>query len=153
MKSLFIATVVSAATMCSAAAEPPAGASRLGILKLTDSQLDAVTAGVTGSVTAAAATATGTLLTLTQTDTRSAANAAFLGDEIRGSSATGVSTAVAWGVGQGSGRDTQAQAATTAEGNVMEFSTQGAFVGRYLEISYAASASFGSMGFLPVLSP
>jgi hypothetical protein len=120
---------------------------------LTDSQLDAVSAGATGSVTAAAATATGSLLSLTYTNTRSATNAAFLGDEIRGSSATGVSTAVAWGAGQGAGRDTQAQAATTAEGNVMEFSRQGVSAGRYLEISYAVSVSFGTLGFLPVLSP
>lgn len=148
---LLVGATVSGSVLFGAAGLALADPATSGPIELSTMQLEAVTAGATGANAGAAAIAMGGLFSLAQTDTTTTATASFLGDEIRGTSTTAISTGVAIGAGEGAGRDTAAEAATAAEGNVVGGSRSGTISVLSAEISYAASASFGTVGFQPVV--
>ena len=150
MKHLLVGAAISGAALFAQAGLLLADPVTSGPIELSGTQLDAVTAGATGATAAAAAVATGGLLSRALTGTTTTATAAYLGDEICGTSATGISTGVAIGAGEGAGRATAAEADTVAEGNVVGGSANGTISVLSVEISYAASASFGTVGFQPV---
>lgn len=150
MNNAFFGAAISGAMLFGAAGLALADPVTSGPFELSGYELDAVTAGTTGANAGAAAIATGDLTSLAQTDTTTTATASFLGDEIRGTSSTAIATGVAIGAGQHAGRATAAEASTTAEGNVVGGSASGTISILSVEISYAASASFGTVGFQPV---
>jgi hypothetical protein len=146
MKTYLVGTALTAIVLFGAAGVPLADPLASGPFELTGPQLDAVTAGSTGGEAVAAAIATGELIALAQTGTTTTATASFLGDEIHGSAATAISTGVAIGAGEGAGRAAAAEADTTAEGDVVSGSGSGTVSVLSVEISYAISASFGTVG-------
>jgi hypothetical protein len=150
MRIYLVGTALTAAVVFGAAGVSLADPLASGPFELTGPQLDAVTAGSTGAEAAAAAFGTGGLFALTLTDTNTTANASYFGDS---TAAAGIATGTAIGIGEGAARATAAEVTTAAEGDVLTFSADGTISGMYIEISYAASASFGRVGFEPIHSP
>jgi hypothetical protein len=147
-KKILVATI-SAVSVFVAASTSLADPLKNQTLELTETQLDAVTAGSIGADAEAAAGAIGSIIAVTLTDSTALVGASFFGEEIRGTAGVGQARGVAIAAGEGASRATFASSSLdNPEGTT--FSRSGVFNGGVIRLEYSTTAGYSNIGFAPI---